>query len=649
MNLSPEYIFGPKGPLSKKLRYFEFRQAQVDYSRAVKEILKEGKIGLLEAQTGTGKTLAYLIPALESGKRCIISTGTKALQEQLYHKDIPLLQKKLGIDFSYVLMKGRMNYLCLLKYEKAQMEPVLPDAESVDHFEEIRQWIGETETGDIAESPVPEQAPIWKALTISADACLGTKCRHYNPCFITRLKQRAEEAQILIVNHHLFFADLSLQILNSYSIFPPYDIVIFDEAHQLAEIATHNLSLGFSERGFRDIFQDLLKQLQYLEFREKLDVQSLRDQSMKLGESIRKLFDGFANQQQKIRYDQRGIQRLVGNNAMVVNERFTRLLQSLLNYVEKTEEMPQLYRRLAASQSSLAFLLQGSEESYVYWAERNETRDWTLQASPLDVSTSLKDSLWTHVSAAVLTSATLFIDDDTQKVKQELGIERSVDKKLPYNFNYQEQACLYIPRHLPEPSHPGFGEAAGEEISRLVEITDGGAFVLCTSFNNMRIYERYLRKLDFPLLVQGARSKQLLLKNFMKNRGSVLLATMSFWQGIDVQGDTLVSVIIDKLPFAVPSDPLMEARIQYLRNRQQDPFTDYQLPAAVMMLKQGAGRLIRTNVDYGLLAVLDNRLLTKQYGKTFLRNLPGMPLLHKLEDLRKAFLERRNRFMQYHK
>ena len=649
MNLDPQFIFGTKGPLSKKLPYYEFRPSQIDFARAVGEVIESRKIGLLEAQTGTGKTLAYLIPALQSGKRIMISTGTKALQEQLYHKDIPLLQKKLGLQFSHVLLKGRMNYLCLLKYQRAQMEPTLPDKESISHFEELQDWVPLTQTGDIAEAPIPEDASIWKALTIAADSCLGSKCQHFNPCFITRLKQKAEQAQIIIVNHHLFFADLSLQIMNSYSIFPPYDIVIFDEAHQLAEVATHNLSIGFSERASRELFSELARELQILRIREKQDVEEAQNWAHRTIESIAKLFDKFTTLPQKARYEETSMASLVGGNIVVVNERFNRLLQGLLNFVDKTEDMPQLYRRLAAAQSSLAFLLQGSDDAYVYWAERNDTREWTLQASPLDVSGALRKSLWPNLQAAVLTSATLFIDKDSAKVKEELGIDESIDHKFPYNFDYPSQTCLYVPKHLPEPSSPSFADAAAQEICKLVEITEGGAFVLCTSFNNMRIYEGYLRRLDYPLLVQGTRSKQTLLKNFVKNPGSVLLATMSFWQGIDVQGDALVSVIIDKLPFAVPSDPLMEAKIQYLRKQQKDPFMDYQLPAAVMMLKQGLGRLIRTSVDYGVLAVLDQRLLTKMYGKAFLRNLPSMPLLYRLDQLRDAFLERRGKFMQFHR
>jgi len=377
-------------------------------------------------------------------------------------------------------------------------------------------------------------------------------------------------------------------------------------------------------------------------------VEEAQNWAHKVGESVAKLFDKFTTLPQKVRYDERAITDLAQNNAMVLNERFNRLLQSLLSFIEKTEDMPQLYRRLAAAQSSLAFLLQGSDDAYVYWAERNDTREWSLQASPLDVSGALKKSLWPNLQAAVLTSATLFIDNNSQKVKEELGIEQSADQKFPYNFDYSAQSCLYIPKHLPEPTAPNFGSAAAEEICKLVQVTEGGAFVLCTSFNNMRIYEQSLRNLDYPLLVQGTRSKQTLLKSFLKNRGSVLLATMSFWQGIDIQGDALVSVIVDKLPFAVPSDPLMEARIQYLRKQNKDPFMEYQLPYAIMMLKQGLGRLIRTSVDYGVLAVLDRRILTKMYGKAFLRNLPEMPLLHRIDQLREAFLERRQKYLEFH-
>jgi len=648
MKLEPDYIFGPKGPLSKKLRYFEYRPSQVEYAKAVREALNQKQVALLEAQTGTGKTLAYLVPAIESGKRVIISTGTKALQEQLFHKDIPLLNEKLGLNFSYVLMKGRRNYLCLLKYERLQMEPMLPDEDSIDQFQEIKDWVAETTTGDIAEAKVPESAEIWQQLTVSAESCLGPKCRHYSPCFVFKLKQRAEEAQIIIVNHHLFFADLSLQIMSGTSIFPHYDVVIFDEAHQLADIATHNLSISFSERAFGDLYQDLMKELQMLRVREKQDVETAQNRARKLMESIENLFAKFTTLPQKVRYNQVSIANIVESHGLVVDKLFLALLEELMRFIEKSENMPQIHRRFSAAQASLAFLLQAGEDAYVYWAEHTERREWLLQASPLDVSEVLHKSLWPNLQAAVLTSATLFVDQNCNAVKQDLGIEKSIDHHFPYNFDYKSQACLYIPKSIADPTDPRFADEAGEQIARLVQITGGGAFVLCTSFANLRNYERFLRRLDYPLLVQGTRAKQTLIKSFLRNRGSVLLATMSFWQGIDIQGDALVSVIIDKLPFAVPNDPVIEAKIQYLKKHQKDPFLQYQLPFAVMMLKQGLGRLIRTSVDYGLLAVLDRRLLTKNYGQVFLRNLPPMPILHNLEGLQEAFLERRKKYLQYH-
>lgn len=648
MKLDPEFIFGPKGPLSKKLRYFEYRPSQVDYASAVRETLSRKQVALLEAQTGTGKTLAYLIPVLESGRRVVISTGTKALQEQLFHKDIPLLNEKLNLPFKYVLLKGRSNYLCLLKHERLRNEPFLPDAESIGYLEQIQEWASHTESGDIAESNVPDSAEIWKQLTISAESCLGAKCRHYNSCFVFKLKHRAEEAQLVIVNHHLFFADLSLQILSDVSVLPPYDMVIFDEAHQLADVATHNLSIGFSQRSFGDLHQDLMKELQALRIREKQDVEAAQTKARRLGESVAKLFEKFTPLPQKSRYDHESITNIVEAHGNVIDQLFVGLLQELIRFVDKTEDMPQIYRRLATAQSSLGFLLQATDPAYVYWAERSEYREWSLQASPLDVADLLDRHLWSRVQSAVLTSATLFVDQKSESIKSDLGIRESLDRSFPYNFDYQSQSCLYVPKSLPDPAHPLFAEKAGEEISHIVEITEGGAFVLCTSYANLRTYEKFLRRLDYPLLVQGSRSKQALLKSFVRNKGSVLLATMSFWQGIDVQGDALVSVVIDKLPFAVPNDPLIEAKIQYLKKQNKDPFLHYQLPFAVMMLKQGLGRLIRTSVDYGLLAVLDKRLLTRNYGQVFLRNLPAMPIIHTLEDLGTAFAERRAKFVQFH-
>lgn len=599
MILDLDFLFGTDGPLSQKLTYFEYRPSQIEYAKSVESALENKQVAILEAQTGTGKTLAYLVPAIKSGKRVIISTGTKALQEQLYFKDIPLLRDKVGIDFSYVLMKGRMNYLCLLKLERLVQEPLLPDEESVEYFEYIRQWAVQTDTGDIAEAETPDHLQLWKNLTISADSCLGGKCRFYHQCFVFKLKSRAEQSQVIIVNHHLFFADLSLQILSDTSIFPAYEVVIFDEAHQLADIATHNLSIGFSQHVFHDLYQDLIHEMSILRIREKQDTSTAQDRLRRLAESLAALFAKFVTLPQKVRYDQHSMARLVQDHGGVLDRMFLGVLEELIRFVDKTEDMPQLYRKVTMQQASLSFLLKGDDPAYVYWAERNEYREWTLQASPLDVSKILKQSLWPNLQGSVLTSATLFIDEKCESLKQDLGIESAVEKCLPYNFDYEKQACMYIPKTLHDPTHPSFSTEAAEEIRKLIEVTEGGAFVLCTSIANMKVYESALQDMDYPLLVQGRRSKQSLLKSFLKNRGSVLLATMSFWQGIDIQGDALVSVIIDKLPFAVPSDPYIEAKIQYLRTLGKNPFQDYQLPAAVMMLKQGLGRLIRTSVDYG--------------------------------------------------
>ncbi len=648
VDFTPERIFGPRGLLSKKLPYFEYRLSQVEYAKAVREALSDKKIALLEAQTGTGKTLGYLIPALESGTRVMISTGTKALQEQLYFKDIPLLRDRLGFEFEAILMKGRMNYLCLLKYERVQNEAVLPDMESVEYLKEIQQWAAHTETGDIGESTVPDYAEIWRQLTISADACLGAKCRFYNQCFVYKLKARAEEARIIVVNHHLLFADLSLQVSSSTSIFPPYEVVVFDEAHQLADTATHNLSTVFSQPAFRDLYQDLMNVLQILRAKEKQDVKAAQSQTVKLGESISSLFEKFTAWPQKLRYNKRSVSDVVESHGLVVDRMFTSLQMELTRFLEKTEDMPQICRRLAGFQASLNFLLKAEEEAYVYWAERNDQREWTLQASPLDVSDILRKSLWPNLKSAVLTSATIFVDGKGSAVSSDLGIENPVEANFPYNFDYQSQSCLYIPKKIVDPTDPVFAESAAEQIEKLVQITEGSTFVLCTSYANLKIYQKYLSNLDYPLLVQGSKSRQALLKSFMKNPGSVLLATMSFWQGIDVQGEALISVIVDKLPFASPADPMTEAKIQYLRKLGRDAFSEYQLPAAVMLLKQGLGRLIRTNIDYGVLAILDRRILTKKYGEVFLRNLPPMPIINDLKDLKKAFLERRDKFSSFH-
>lgn len=648
IDLSPDAIFGPKGALASKLAYYEFRPSQVDYAKAVRQAIAEKRIALLEAQTGTGKTLAYLIPAIESKRRILVSTGTKALQEQLFFKDLPLLREQIGLNFDFLLMKGRMNYLCLLKYDRVQTEPLLPDEESVEQFQEIHGWVEKTETGDIAESGLPENSTLWRALTVPSESCLGQKCRFYDRCFVFRLKQKAEKAQVIVVNHHLFFADLSLQMQSGTSIFPAYDVVVFDEAHQLADVATHNLSVQFSQETFRELYDDLVREIKILRIREKLEMRSAEENARRLGDSVALMFEKFRALPKKARYDARTMSKIVGNDATVIDHTFMALSEELLKVLDRTEDLPQVVRRLLSAQTALGFLLRGNDPAYVYWAEHNDFREWTLRASPLDVSGLLKDSLWGNLHSAILTSATLFIDRSCTAVKQDLGLQDPIEESFPYNFDYPSQACLYVPRELPDPTDPRFPEQAAEEIVNLVEVTDGGAFVLCTSWGNLKVYEQALRQTDFPLLVQGTKSKQLLLKSFMRNRGSVLLATMSFWQGIDVQGDALVSVIIDKLPFAVPNDPMIEAKIQYLKKLGKNPFNEYQLPGAVMLLKQGLGRLIRTSVDYGMLAVLDRRLMTRNYGEVFLRNLPPLSVVHTLNDLRRAFHDRRDKYVQYH-
>ncbi|HSP06657.1 MAG TPA: ATP-dependent DNA helicase, partial [Acidobacteriota bacterium] len=503
---------------------YEFRPSQIAYAKAVRQAIAEKRVALLEAQTGTGKTLAYLIPALESRRRILISTGTKALQEQLFFKDIPLLRDQLGLQFDYILMKGRMNYLCLLKYERLQTEPLLPDEESVEQFEEIHEWVDKTETGDIAESGVPESSPLWRALTIPSDSCQGAKCRHYDRCFVFRIKQRAEKAQVLVVNHHLFFADLSLQVQSGASIFPAYDVVIFDEAHQLTDVATHNLSVQFSQEGFRELYDDLIRELKILRIREKLELRAAEDYARRLGEALAALFEKFRALPQKVRYESRMIAKITGGDSSGVDRLFVSLAEELIKHLDRTEDLPQVARRLLTAQSSLAFLLRGDDPAYVYWAEHNDYREWTLRASPLDVSNLLKQSLWPNLHSAILTSATLFIDRSAAAVKQDLGLQEALEETFPYNFDYPSQACLYVPKHLPEPTDPRFPEAAAEEIAQLVEITGGGAFVLCTSWSNLKVYEQALRELEYPLLVQGRKSKQALMKSFLRNRGSVLLA-----------------------------------------------------------------------------------------------------------------------------
>jgi len=657
-------FFAPGGLLSKTHPAYEFRRGQLQMAQAVEEALEEKRHLIVEAGTGTGKTLAYLLPAIRSGKRVIISTGTKNLQEQLFFKDVPALEKALFPDgdrkLSVCYMKGRNNYLCRKKLADLTDQPILSGLEEIEHYRAIAAWEKTTHTGDRAElAELPEASALWPKLDARADTCLGQKCPEYDRCFITEMRRSAAESDIIIVNHHLFFADLSIKLeaegAPDAGVLPECGAVIFDEAHELEDIAGNYFGISVSNQRMDELARDVEHLLQ----REKMytpqisgAIQSLRDRSQLF-------FSLLPANEGRFAFDsRREFLEENGEEFLALNQSLYRLGAELEQLPQKPEEVFTLARRSQQLQVQLTFVMENEDPNTVFWIERRGFRgaggaalkgrgfspaagqstesgasapqgrvgartNVFLQATPIEVGQILRECLWSKLGTSVLTSATLAVSGGFDYTRQRLGLDHARELIVPSHFDYETQAILYVPPNLPDPRTPQFAAEASLVIQRLLEITRGRAFVLFTSYAQMNeIYDRLLGILDFPLLKQGDAPKSALLEEFRLTPHAVLFGTSSFWQGVDVQGEQLSCVIIDRLPFAVPSDPVVAARVKAIDAGGGNAFFEYQVPSAVITLKQGFGRLIRSLHDRGLLALLDNRILKKQYGRVFVESLP---------------------------
>jgi ATP-dependent DNA helicase DinG len=617
-------FFAPGGVLSKTHPAYEFRRGQLQMAQAVEEALEEKRHLIVEAGTGTGKTLAYLLPVIRSGKRVIISTGTKNLQEQLFHKDIPFLEQALFPDgkskLNVCYMKGRGNYLCRKKLYDLTANPVLSGLEEIDHFSEISRWEKLTPTGDRAELvAVPESSALWHKLDARSDGCTGQKCSEFDRCFITVMRRQAAESDIVIVNHHLFFADLTIKQQSDYApdagILPEAGLVIFDEAHELEDVASSYFGVSLSNARCDELARDLEHALsRHRMYSAAISgaIGSLRDHAALFFSLLPTGKGRFAFENRRDFLEENG-EEYIGFRSSL-----QRLDSELQQMPEKPEEVFAFSRRAGEMNFQLHFLMEEENPNTVFWIERRGTRGAGgrdrhtvfLQATPIDVAPILKMSLFDKLDCAVLTSATLAVAGGFDYIRQRLGLEHTRELLLPSHFDYESQALLYVPPDLPDPRTPEFAESAAERIRQLLEITRGRAFVLFTSYAQMKdVYERLCSQLPFRLFLQGEAPKSALLEEFRVTPHAVLFATSSFWQGVDVQGEQLSCVIIDRLPFAVDAGG-------------GNAFFEYQVPSAVITLKQGFGRLIRSLHDRGLLALLDNRILKKQYGRVFVESLP---------------------------
>ena len=627
-------FFAPGGLLSRTHPAYEFRRGQLQMAQAVEQALAERRHLIVEAGTGTGKTLAYLLPVIRSGKRVIISTGTKNLQEQLFHKDIPFLEQALfpngEAKLSVCYMKGRNNYLCRKKLYDLTGQPVLSGLEEIEQYRAIAAWEQTTRTGDRAElASLPEASALWHRLDARAEACLGQKCSSWEKCFITEMHRRAMESDIIIVNHHLFFADLAIKQQAEYApdagILPEVGAVILDEAHELEDVAGSYFGVAVSNARIEELCRDVESSLQknhQLSASLAGAVKSLRDRSMFFFAVLPQGEGRFAFENRREFLEENG------DEFLGLQQSLQRLISEFENLSPKPEEAFTFARRAQELQVQLGFVMESEDRNTVFWIERRrggrDRMNVFLQATPIDVAPILKTCMFDKLECAVLTSATLAVGGGFAYVRRRLGLEYAREVVLPSHFDYENQALFYVPPDLPDPRTPQFAAKASERIRRVLEITRGRAFVLFTSYAQMKdVYQRLLGELEFPMLLQGDAPKSALLEEFRLTPNAVLFATSSFWQGVDVQGEQLSCVIIDRLPFAVPTDPVVAARVKSVDAEGGNAFFQYQVPAAVITLKQGFGRLIRSLHDRGLLVLLDNRLLKKQYGRVFVESLPN--------------------------
>ena len=622
--------FSPEGTLSQNIHGFRPRDAQLEMAQAVGRAVKFAKSAVIEAGTGTGKTFAYLVPALLSGKKTIISTGSKNLQDQLFNRDLPTIQKALKYKGKVALLKGRANYLCLERLDQVIAMGVVGDKSVLADLAKVRKWHTGTKTGDLSECiTIAEDSPILPQLVSTAESCLGSDCPNYKECYVVQARRKALEADVVVVNHHLFCADMAVKETGFGELIPDAELIIFDEAHQLPDIASQYFGQSLTSRQLFDICKD--SNIVYrTELKDLAQLGKASDHLQKVVQDFRLLLgDG----------NKRGNLREILQDPKVVegfaklNENIDFLSEVVKKSLGRSETLDKIFERLAEVKAQLKRLGDTSVVGYCYWYEING-RSFGLHITPLTVADKFGEQIRANQVGWIFTSATLEVGGKFDHFCQRLGIENAEQMVLQSPFDYANQSLLCVPRYLPDTNKSHTLTELGQLLKPVIEANNGRCFLLCTSYFMMRGLADFLREQSsLSVLLQGETSKSRLLEKFIAEPNSVLVATQSFWEGIDVRGDALSLVIIDKLPFTAPDEPLLKARMEDCKLQGGDPFNDIQIPEAVITLKQGVGRLIRDVTDRGAVIICDSRLVMRQYGSTFLKSLPPSKRTRDLEKV----------------
>jgi len=630
-----EEILGPSGLLSERLDGYRHRPQQQAMADAVAQLLADGGALICEAGTGTGKTFAYLVPALLSGRKVLVSTGTRNLQDQLFHRDIPLVREVLGVPVRIAMLKGRANYLCRYRLDGALHDHRRGFLELRQQLLQVSDWAPITRSGDISELDLPEDAPVWPAVTSSSDNCLGQHCPEWSRCHLVDARRRAQEADLVVVNHHLLCADLALRDEGFGEILPGADCFIVDEAHQLPEVAGSFFGTVVSGRQLLDLTRDL--ELEYR--REAGDVPELLDYAAELRRGVLDLRLSFGDEPRRGPWSEISTDVLAARALDAVRTRLTDLHRGLNALKGRGKGLDSCLARSADLGQRLDLLAEGGESRDIRWYE-TQGKGFRLHQTPLQVADIFQSHMTRHRAAWVFTSATLAMGESFDHFARQLGIDEARTERWESPFDYGRQALWFVPRGMPDPASQDYVGAVAGLAARIFEYSRGRAFFLFTSHRALREAAQRLEScIGYPLLVQGDAPRAELLERFRRLGDAVLLGTASFWEGVDVRGEALSCVVIDKLPFASPGDPVLAARIEALRRQGGNPFRDFQLPQAVIALKQGAGRLIRDTRDRGVLVVCDPRLLSRSYGHTFLSSLPPMARTRELGEVQRFFAE----------